>query len=84
MVSTLVGVPSVAVVPAVVNIPPTGVSTSSGVLLMLSAFPNVSVLSCAGVDVVALVALTTVDIPGIFDVELCCCSSFFFCWRTCC
>jgi hypothetical protein len=54
MVSTVVDVPAFVVILTVV--PFTGVSTSSGVLL-LSAFPDVSVLSCAGVNLVALLFL---------------------------
>ncbi len=45
-------------VPTSVNIPSTGVSSSSGVLL-LSAFPDVPVLSCAAVGP------TAVDVFGI-------------------
>jgi hypothetical protein len=45
----------------------TGVSISSCVLL-LSAFPNVTVLSSAGVDPAALVVLTAVGLSGILAV----------------
>jgi hypothetical protein len=66
MVSAVVDVPAVAIVPTVVNIPSTGVSTSSGVLL-LSAFPDVQVLSSAGVDPAAFVVHTAVELSGILD-----------------
>jgi hypothetical protein len=67
MVSAVVDVSAVAVVPTVVNISSTGVLTSFGVLL-LSAFSDVSVLSCAGVDPISFVVLTHGDVSGI----LCC------------
>ncbi len=57
---------AIAVVPTVVYTSSTGVSTSSGVLI-LPAFPDVPVLSCAGVDPVAL---TAVDVLGILAVAL--------------
>ncbi len=57
------GVPAVASVPTVDNIPLTRVSTSSGALLlfMFLAVPNIS---CASVVPAALVVLTTVNVPG--------------------
>jgi hypothetical protein len=65
MLSVVVGVPAVTVVPTVV--PSTGVSASSGVLL-LSALPDIPVLSCAGIDPAVLVFLTAVDLSGILAV----------------
>ncbi len=50
----------------------------SSLLLLLANIPSTGVSTSAGVDVAALVALTAVDIPGILDVELFCCSSYFF------
>ncbi len=57
-------VSAVAVVPSVVYTSSTGVSASSGVLI-LAGFLNVPVLSCAHGDPVAL---TAVDVPGILAV----------------
>ncbi len=63
------GVPAIAGVPTVDNIPLTRVSTSFRILLLLM-FPAVPILSCAAVDPADLVNLTTVNVPGIY-----CCGS---------
>ncbi len=63
MVSAVVGVPAVAVVPTIVNISSIGVPISFGVLL-LSAFSDVPVLFCAGVDPISFVEITPVDVSG--------------------
>jgi hypothetical protein len=44
-----------------------GPAVSSGVLL-LSAFPEVPVVSCARVDPAGFVVLTAVDVPEIFAI----------------
>jgi hypothetical protein len=63
--SAVVMVSAIAVVPTVVHIFSTGFCISSGVLI-LPAFPDVPVLSCAVVD---SVAPTAVDVPGILPVS---------------
>ncbi len=63
--TAVVGFPAVSVVPTVA--PSTCICTSSGVWL-LSAFPDVPVLLCAGVDPAALVVNTAVDVPEILAV----------------
>jgi hypothetical protein len=64
LVPTVVKVSAVDGVPAIAVVPSTGVSTTSGFLL-LSGFSDVPVVTCAGEELAALVVLIAVDIPEI-------------------
>jgi hypothetical protein len=73
IISAVDGVPAIAVVPS------TGVSTTSGVLL--SEFPNVPVVSCAGEGLAARVVLTAVDVPEMLAVATMLLLPSLVCWR---